>query len=299
MKASSPFEVQGHRGALGLLPENTLPGFELALDFGVHSIETDVLLTRDDVPVLFHDARISDRICIGPLTSAQPLVRSLTLAELRGCRIGGNARPMPLTERFTRERGIALYGIPMLAEFFAFVQAYAGSLGAQVGKTDLQRDRAARLIFDLELKREPFCPATVDDGFTGTAPALLEQRVLAAIHAAGVLGRTRVRSFDHRSVRAVKQLEPGLQAAVLIYNTVPAQIAPVLAAAQAELYCPDYHFVDAEVVRQVHAVGGRVIPYTVNEPDHWQTLVAWGVDGITTDYPDRLLRWLRRKRHLT
>ena len=62
--------------------------------------------------------------------------------------------------------------------------------------------------------------------------------------------------------------------------------------AQAELYCPDYRFVDAEVVRQVHAVKKRIIPYTVNEPSAWERLIGWGVDGITTDYPDRLLDWL-------
>jgi glycerophosphoryl diester phosphodiesterase len=264
MSARLDFEVQGHRGARGLLPENTLPSFEIALDVGVASIETDVHLTKDDVPVLLHDAR--------PALD-DPLVRSLTLEQLRAYRVG-NAAPTALALRFAEARGLHPYGIPTLAEFFEFVAAYG--------------EGGRRLLFDLELKRVPFEPETIGDGFTGTAPALLERQVVAAIRQAGVLGRVRVRSFDHRCVRAIKQL----QTAVLIHETVPCDIGMLLEAADADVYCPNFQFVDAEVVRQVHAAGKRIIPYTVNEPGDWERLIDWDVDGITTDYPDRLLAWL-------
>jgi glycerophosphoryl diester phosphodiesterase len=88
------FELQGHRGARGLKPENTLPSFETALDAGVTSIETDVHLTHDGVPVLLHDPRMNDRFwrlrhTRDPLTSpdlaTEPLVSNLTLDQLRGC----------------------------------------------------------------------------------------------------------------------------------------------------------------------------------------------------------------------
>src|SRR3954452_15227977 len=83
------FNLQGHRGARGLRPENTLPSFEVAFDLGVTSIETDVHLTRDGVPVLFHDERISARLCrqrrgqTAPDLATEPLISSLTLAEMR------------------------------------------------------------------------------------------------------------------------------------------------------------------------------------------------------------------------
>src|SRR5947209_7510038 len=89
---SAPFDLQGHRGARGLKPENTLPSFELALDLGVTSIETDVHLSRDHIPVLLHDALLSDRICrllperSAPDPAARLLVSTLTLAELRSYR---------------------------------------------------------------------------------------------------------------------------------------------------------------------------------------------------------------------
>ncbi len=287
----SEFEVQGHRGARGLAPENTLVGFEVALDLGVSSIETDVHLTRDDVAVLFHDAHMPAHDHKAP-----PLVRSLTLQELRGYRIAGpTAGATPLAERFAAARGIDPHGIPTLAELFAFGAEYGGEPGAQAGKTKAQQERARRLIFDIELKRVPFTPQTIGDGFTGSAPATLERQVIAAIGAAGVLARSRVRCFDHRCVLAVKQLEPALTNGILLYNTLPADIGKLLEQARADVYCPEYHFLDGAAVRQVCAAGKRVIPYTVNEPADWERLIAWGVHGITTDVPDRLLQWLARQ----
>lgn len=283
-------EVQGHRGARGLIAENTLPSFEIALDVGVDSIETDLHLTRDGVPVLFHDAALTAQLCPQQAIPANPLLRSLMLEELRQFRIGPQAPTPPLAQRFAAERGIEPFGIPTLAEFFAFVEAYANA----ADKTDAQRERARRLIFDLELKRFPFHAETIGDGFTGSAPALLEIQVAAAIRQAGVVQRTRMRCFDHRSIWAIRQLEPKLAIGLLIYHTAPAHIGKLLEALQADFYCPDYLFVDAEIVFQVHDAGKRILPYTINEPDHWRRLVEMGVDGITTDYPDRLIAWLGR-----
>jgi glycerophosphoryl diester phosphodiesterase len=291
MKTVANFEVQGHRGALGLMAENTLAGFEVALDVGVDSIETDVHLTKDGVPVLFHDERITERLCPEQTGANGPLVRSLTLAEMRQFTIRARSeRATNVAERFAREQGIPCFGIPTLTEFFDFVAAYANARE----KTDEQRARARRLWFDLELKRVPFRPETIGDGFTGSAPALLEIEVMAAIRKADAIERTRVRSFDHRSVAAMRELEPKLSTGLLFHHTAPVHIKILLDAMQANFFCPDYYFVDADIVRRVHEAGRRILPYTVNEPEDWRCLVDWGVDGVTTDYPDRLNAWLGR-----
>lgn len=290
---NSLIEVQGHRGARGLLPENTLSSFEIALDHGVSSIETDVHLTRDDVPVLFHDARVTSRLCTPRFDRPDPLVRSLTLAELRWYGVGG-AAPTPLAQRFAWLRDLHPYSIPTLDDLFAFVADYAGPMGAEIGKTPTQQEAARRLIFDLELKRDVADPQTIDDGFDGATPAMLERRVVAAIRQAGILQRTRVRSFDHRSVRVIQQLEPTLPTA-LLDEAIPADLSVLLGGASAQLYCPDHRHVDADVVRQVHAAGMRIVPYTANEPNDWDRLLDLGVDGITTDYPDRLLAALQAR----
>src|SRR5438105_1272373 len=207
------FDLQGHRGARGLKPENTLPGFEVAFDLGVTSVETDVHLTRDHVPVLTHDASIHSRPC-------GPLVSTLTLAQLRGYRADQNLDPWrfppqdttvtPLAHLYAERATLDPYAIPTLSDLFGFAEAYAGELGAQAGKTDQQRERARRVCFDVELKRVPFYPHLIGDAFDGSAPALLEERVVAEVCKAGMIERTRVRGFDHRSVRAVRHLEPRL-----------------------------------------------------------------------------------------
>lgn len=291
------FELQGHRGARGLKPENTLPSFEAALDAGVTSIETDVHLTRDGVAVLFHDEAISKRLCRlrrgrpSPDPATEPLVSRLTLAELRDYLADRNPdrnrfstqrrTSTPSTRRFSLQNALHAYTPPTLEELFRFALNH-GPPGD-------------RVIFDLELKRVPFHPEIIGDLFDGQAPGLLEQRVVDAVRAARVEGRTRVRSFDHRCVRAVKQMAPELGSAILIAETAPVDPAALAKSASSDLYCPDYRFLDLPQIRQCHAAGVRVIPWTVNEEADWLRLLEWGVDGITTDYPDRLADLLRSR----
>jgi glycerophosphoryl diester phosphodiesterase len=298
------FDFQGHRGARGLKPENTFPSFEVAFDLGVTAIETDVHLTRDGVPVLVHDAAVTERIFEliegkpEPLPDAKLLVSSLCMEQLRSYRANRNPDPgrfprqtrevTPLAALYSSQKNLDPYTPPTLADLFAFAEGYAGDLGRQAGKTPAQQARARGVRFDLELKRVPFHPAVIGDDFDGVNAGLLERAVVEAVRSAGVLSRAIVRSFDHRSVRAVKRLEPQLTTAVLVTGTAPVAVAPLARAALAEIYCPDYLFLDANQVREAHAEGIRVVPWTVNDPGDCVRLLDWGVDGITTDFPDRL-----------
>jgi glycerophosphoryl diester phosphodiesterase len=306
-----PFDLQGHRGARGLKPENTLASFEIAFDLGVTTIETDVHLTRDGVPVLFHDAQVSERLCrLLPGTEGldltrRPLVSTLALVQLRQCRADRNPEPgrfpsqdndvTPLGALFADGHGIDPYTPPTLADLLAFSLAYAGELGEQVGKTESQRARANSVRFDLELKRIPFEPEVIGDAFDGAAPGVLEERVVAEVTHFGMVDRTLVRSFDHRSVWAVRQLEPHLTTAVLIAGIAPMEPAELVRRAEAQIYCPEYLFLDRRQVMQLHAEGIRVVPWTVNRRAEWLRLLDWGVDGITTDYPDTLAHLLRER----
>src|SRR5262249_12813817 len=143
------FELQGHRGARGLQPENTLPSFEAALDAGASSVETDLRLTRDGAVVLCHDPTI-----------LAGTVAALRLDELRRepANDRPDAAPTPLAVWYAGRYGFDPFAVPTLADLFAFVAAYAGAPGAAAGKTPSQRERAGRLRFDLELKALPFRP---------------------------------------------------------------------------------------------------------------------------------------------
>ncbi len=296
-----PSDLQGHRGARGLRPENTLPSFEVALDAGVTSIETDVHLTADGVPVVYHDARISPDLCRRrrgsrvPPPSHRPLLSSLSAAEVTGYIADRNPDPRrfpeqktdvtPVAALFAEQQGLHPYAVPTLALVLAFADAYAGALGKAAGKTPTQRSRAQQTRFDLELKRVPFYPEAVGDVFDGEAPGLLEKVILDVARDPHWGRRVAVRSFDHRSVRALTQALPDLPAAVLIAETAPVDPAALVRAAGADTYCPDYRFLDERQVRQCHAAGVRVIPWTVNALVDSRRLFFWEVDGITTDYP--------------
>jgi glycerophosphoryl diester phosphodiesterase len=295
------FDLQGHRGARGLRPENTLPSFEAALDQLVTSIETDVVRTQDGELALSHDREISLLKCrpsgtamVGSGT-AGPSIDSLSLNELRCWIADGNPDPMqfstqspailPLSGWFADVNGLHPYGVPTLADLFRFVAAYAGEDGAALGKTDEQRANAARVSIDVELKRLPFVESEVDARRTEEALVLL-------LASTGWADRCRARSFDHRTIRRLCIAEPRLTGGVLIANTTPIRPAVLALDAGATIYCPDYRFLDAEQVRDARAAGLRVIPWTVNDINDWARLLEWGVDGITTDYPDQLARFL-------
>jgi glycerophosphoryl diester phosphodiesterase len=291
----SPFDLQGHRGARGSKPENTLPGFEFAFDAGVASIETDVHLTADGVPVLIHDPVLPDRSRIA----------QLTLSQLRSHSVDHNpdlrrfpqqdASVTPLARLFAEHHEIAPYTVPSVADLFAFAVAYAGDMGAQAGKSESQRARAHQVHFDLELKRVPFHPEFIPNGVEGTEHGRLERELVAQIRLAGMLERVRIRSFDHRCVQHVRQTESRLATGVLISGTAPVDPVPMVQAADAQWYFPDYEYLDAVQVKQCHAAEIPVVPWTVNDESAWERLLGWEVDGITTDYPDRLAKWLRRK----
>lgn len=312
MTRQKRIELQGHRGARGLKPENTLPSFEAALDAGVSAIETDVRLSSDGVPILFHDDLLTDRICrVAPHTRGavdfheEPLVSSFTRAELRCFVVDRNPAPnrfptqthevTPLADIFAAQEGVPAYMIPTLADLFAFARAYAGSLGKKAGKTQAQQKRAARVRFELEIKRVPFAPEMIGDGYTGLGPGHLERKIVETVRSFKMVRRVSVRSFDHRAVKAVKQLEPSLHAAILIAGTAPISPSALARLAHADVYAPDFHFVDPEIIHLAHTRRLRVIPWTVNETKDWETLLAWNVDGIATDYPNHLADWLRKQ----
>jgi glycerophosphoryl diester phosphodiesterase len=307
----APFDLQGHRGARGLKPENTLPGFEAALDVGVTTVETDLHLTRDGVPILCHDALITERLfrllpgSAGPDPVARPWVSTLTLAQVRGYAADRNPDPKrfpnqdasvtPLAQVFSAQQGFHPYAPPTLKDLLTFVQAYAAGLGRAAGKTAAQQDGARRLRIDLELKRIPFRPEVIGDSFDGCNPGLLELRLVEVVRTAGMIERTIVRSFDHRCVRALRRLEPGLTAAVLVAGTAPVSPARLVREADAQIYCPHYQFLDEAQVRQAQREGIAVVPWTVNQAPAWRRLLEWGVDGMTTDLPDGLAALLRQR----
>ncbi len=276
-------DIQGHRGARGLRPENTLPAFETALDLDVTTLELDLHLSADDVVVVWHDPALSADKC----DVEQPLpIRSHTLAELSAHRCNRNPDPARFPDQSAGPTALAgdNYAIISLVQLFDFVDAYASS----PDKTAAQRAHAAGVRFNIESKRDPRDPATIGDDFDGQQPALFERAIVELIEARGLVDRVTVQSFDHRSLWAVHALNPDVELAALTARRTPVDAADFVdwAARGATVWSPDYSALTPGLLAAAHEAGLKVIPWTVDEVDAMQRLVEMGVDGIITDRPD-------------
>jgi len=280
--ATRGFDVEGHRGARGLVVENTIPSFRAAIDVGVTGVELDVRLTADGHVVVWHDATLDPEFCVfGEHDLAGARVDELTLAQLRTVDVGSRTRPA-----FPRQRAAPGERIVTLPEL---LQACAD---------------ATDLWWTIELKVDPTEPREVRTRHT------LVEGVLAAVHHAGVGGRCFVHSFDWATLESARELDPGLLRSALAvvgvtyapgspwlgsiqHEDFGADLAGAAAAVGAQVVSPLHSSCDEVFVARAHALGLAVLPWTVNADEDLLRMRALGVDGLVTDDPDRAVALLR------
>lgn len=286
------FDLQGHRGARGLAPENTLPAFERAIGIGVTTLETDLGLTKDGVVVLAHDPRLNPdlvRDASGAwLTGPQPTIRSLSFAELQSYDIGRLNPAGTYAALWPDQRPVDGTRFPRLIDLI-----------------ELTARRAPSIRFNIETKLSPLKPdetADVDQLVTA---------ILAVVRAAKIEGRVTIQSFDWRTLLASRRLAPDIATSCLTIETantntlrpVDGAVTPWLGgldpaahgqdagrlakAAGCAVWSPFWRNVDAAKVKSAQALGLKVVPWTVNGSADMTTLIDMGVDGLITDYPDR------------
>ena len=291
--AASAFDLQGHRGARGLAPENTLAGFAVALGLGVTTLELDVGVSADGVVVVSHDAVLNPSLARGPdgeyVPTRERRIRDLSLAELRRYDVGRIKPGSRYAGRFPEQRTVDGAGIPTLAEVF--------ELTAKAGNDSVR--------FNIETKIRPTAPdATV-------SPEVFVEALLAAIRSAGLARRVTIQSFDWQTLRLVQAREPAIPTVCL---TVEARwldnvqrgepgaspwtagvdfddgggIADMARRAGCAVWSPYHENLTPAELAQARAAGLRVVPWTVNEPERMTELIDLGVDGLITDFPDRL-----------
>lgn len=290
---AASFDLQGHRGARGLAPENTLAGFELALALGVDTLELDVGITRDGVPVVVHDRRLNPDLVRDArgrwLDGPGPAIREIGLRALRELDVGRLRPGSAYAAAHPAQRPVDGQRIPTLAE----VLALAGRPGA------------GRVRFNVETKLSPLAPDEAAD------PETFARVVVDAIRAAGVAARASVQSFDWRTLRAVRRLAPEIATVHLTsarpgFDTVRAadpagspwtdglrvaehgSVARAIRAAGGAVWSPNALDLDAAAVAEARSLGLAVVPWTVNDAARMHRLIDWGVDGLITDRPDVL-----------
>ena len=299
LRLLTDLDVQGHRGARGLKPENTLPAFETALDLQVTTLELDLHFTLDAVVVVWHDDRIgSDKCGLDPtapdgvpdpdsLISQVPRlsISALTWEQLQAYRCDRNPEPLRFPDQNNAATQLAGddFHIPNLEEVFAFVETYAQS----AEKNEAQRAAAAGIRFNVETKRKPNDAGAIGDDFNGEKVGAFELAILDLIARYGLQDRIVIQSFEHRSLWAVHAENNHIRLAALTTRIQP-DLAN-LAARGALIWSPDARDLTPTLLQAAHGLGMQVIPWTVNEVGAMRRLIAMGVDGIITDRPDVLL----------
>jgi len=293
------FDVQGHRGARGLKPESTLPSFETALDLGVSTLELDLHFSADGDVVVWHDPVIDPDKCglkpaapdhipdpDDPATPDAALaVRSLTTDDLRWFNCSRN----PDREAFPdQDSGPTLlagddFGIVTLDALIDFVERYASA----TSKTDVQRQGALVVGYNVETKRGFGDSSAIDDGFDGTNPGPFELRLLAVIEDRGIRDRVVVQSFIRESLEAIHRADPEIPLAALTFggDADPAGYARL----GASVWSPKASSISERRLGEAFDAGLLVIPWTVNSVEMVEMLIAAGVDGVITDRPDLIL----------
>jgi glycerophosphoryl diester phosphodiesterase len=265
LTGKAAFDLQGHRGARGHAPENTLPGFERALAFGVTTFELDVGVSRDGVVVVHHDRRLNPDLARGPdgrwVAAPAPLVRSLDFDELRRYDVGRLRPGSEYARRFPHQQPIDGARIPALSELF-------------------ERHRGGTIRFNIEMKLLAEAPDET------LPPEPFVRAVLDVVRGAGMEPRCTLQSFDWRAVKVVEREAPGIATA---YLTEREDSDPrAVKAAGARTWSPDFQALDAAAAAAARTLGLRVVPWTVNEPADIRRMLDLGVDGIISDYPDRV-----------
>jgi glycerophosphoryl diester phosphodiesterase len=266
-------DVQGHRGTRGYLPENTLPAFSRALEIGVTTLELDTGVTRDGVVVVHHDRRLNPDVARGPdgkwVTAPAPTINSLTFAELQRYDVGRIRPGSEYAQRFPHQKPLDGTRIPKLSDLFALA-----------GKTKVR--------FNIETKLLPTHP-DVTVGAEAFARALI-----AEIRKAGLERRTTIQSFDYRTLKIAEREAPEIET---VYLTEAKDSQPQkIKAAGARIWSPDFRALSKESVDEAHRLGLRIVAWTVNEPADIARMIEWGLDGVISDYPDRVLQQLKGKR---
>lgn len=291
--ASQALDIQGHRGARGVAPENTLPAFTKALELGVSTLELDCAITRDGVVVVSHDPALNPDITRGLdgkwLQQTGPAIRSLTFQELQRYDVGRTNPASAYGKRWPEQQAVDGTRIPRLADVFALVRKSG--------------NEAVR--FNIETKISPLAPDET------TPPEDFARKLISAVRSAGMAERTAIQSFDWRSLQIVQKEAPGIPTVYLsvekgfmdnIQRDKPAppwtagihvsrysgSIPRMVKAAGGAVWSPYYAETTREQVKEAQSLGLKVVVWTVNSPADMRRMIEWRVDGIISDRPDLL-----------
>lgn len=297
---AAAFDLEGHRGARGLAPENTLPGFARALGIGVTTLETDIAISRDGVLLISHDPALNPDLTRGPdghfLVGRAPVIAHTDFAELQRYDVGRLAAGSRYATQFPAQQPHDGARLPRLDDLFALIRRSGND--------------TVRLA--LEIKTSPDAPdQTVE-------PDAFARALVGAVKAAGFESRSAIVSFDWRALKAVQRIAPEIDTVYLTiqrrgFDNIGAgrpggsrwtagfqyadhgSVPKMVRAAGGRVWSAFHGDLDAAKVKEAHELGLKVLAWTVNDPALIARMIDLGVDGIVSDRPDLVRDEMRRR----
>lgn len=276
---SQNIDIQGHRGAKGVMPENTIPSFISALDSGATTLEMDVVISADGKVIVSHEPWFRSDICLDSSGNKIPKsdqrrhnIYKMSYEEIKKYDCGSlQLKQFPNQQKMKISK-------PLLSDVFRAVEKHIKSY------TQYEVD------YNIELKSTPngdesFHPPPIE--FSDIVYDLTDQYI--------PLERVIIQSFDFRVLRYWDQKYPEIRIAALVDHTRSVNKALEELGFQPDIYSPDHRLLNKRRVKQLQKMGINVVPWTVNDKKRMEKFIEWSVDGIITDYPGRLRNLLEEK----
>jgi glycerophosphoryl diester phosphodiesterase len=263
------FDSEGHRGARGLMPENTIPAMYKAIDLGVTTIEMDAHITSDKKVILSHDDHINAAFTLTPdgkEISAEEAKKlafyQMDYSTIRKFDVGSKYH-----DKFPQQEKLKVH-IPLLSDLIDSVQTYITEKGKQP------------VFYNIETKSK-----ASGDGKFHPEPEEFVRLLMDVIESKKITPWVIIQSFDPRTLRVLHEKYPHVRTSYLVEsNTLDNNLKELGFVPQ--IYSPNVKLVTADLIREAHAKGLKVIPWTVNTKEEIDRLKTLGVDGIISDYPN-------------
>jgi glycerophosphoryl diester phosphodiesterase len=271
MALNARIEIHGHRGARGLWPENTITGFTEAVRYGVDYLEMDVAISADKKVVVSHEPWMNPDLCTDPKgndiehSGRQFNLYKMTYAEIASYDCGKKGN-----KEFPQQKAVPEHK-PLLSEVVTSVDAFS------------KAHQFPLVNFNIEIKSE----LQLDDIYQ-PAPEIFVDLVYDQLRKLNILSRIILQSFDVRILQQIRKKDPSLPISLLVENTDSLETHLKNLGFTPEIYAPDFHLVTKDLVQTLNSKNIKLITWTVNDSSDMKRLIALGVKGIITDYPNRL-----------
>jgi glycerophosphoryl diester phosphodiesterase len=269
MNPSTP-DIQGHRGARGLLPENTIPAFKKALDLGVTTLELDLCVTGDGQLIVSHEPWLSPEICLTPEGEEIPeeLNMKLNVYQMKYDEIRNYDCGSKNHERFPDQEKLKTFK-PLLIDMILEVEQY----GSSIEFTDFN--------YNIEIKSQP-----EGDSIFHPIPSVFSDMVYASLDTLLDWNRITIQSFDFRVLRYFHDTYHDVSLAALVEEGSAWNQHIDTLGFTPEIYSPYFKLLTQQSIAEMQQSGMEIIPWTINSKADMKQFIEWGVDGIITDYPN-------------